>query len=556
MEHPNNQLETKKDARDIASGKVRMLRGRYPLRTGRRRTDRRRNRKTRVSLRTGKTLKKSEKTRRRKAMPSGITAPALKHNNAVQVAARALDAWAGLSPLAQHEMTILRPGEFNTPFVEANGSASKIPTSVINGLYTINFSTAEQNTKYILLTYCPMAGLTGASGTSSSGVGAVALQDADTITMTHIRGVSMSNTFGSTAFAGKIVPYALRADITIQVPLGNLSGSIWQGCMPLRSIIGSKLETLRLNTVDTRDAKSLVSNPRISIRAAINDRSLIHFVNNSKDVSGTSIAMTAPGELADEWVSYVILSRNFALNYDGNISPIDIHSTVHANICWWPAVDSAALNGVVSKIHTSTAATTPSQDHFAKVAETYQSDPRPWSYADLAKTAKVLLNAAESIPALSPYVSMAKMAGGLIKNILSDPLALVADYSDVIADLQWFKGVGENKWTGFSDPDVIEEIDGWLDATDDLIDLLLAKTAHAKKFRMNCLSGQQIVKHERNGLLISYLDREGNPLDYTEHMKQFRHPSFDKSPSDFEEPRQKSVQSRGESSLSLKRKIK
>ena len=406
------------------------------------------------------------------AKQSNTSAPKYSHSSlTVQTGERALDAYTKLSPLAQHELTALRPGEFNTPFVEANGVASKLATCVINGLWSQDFSSSSLADKYVVATVCPMASVSNVPNTISSGVGLVYASGSNVMTFATARGATFTDTYGATTFASKMIPYATRAEIVVDIPLGNVAGEIWVGSLPLSSFIGTSVNNLIKNSTKTIDGKSLMGGNKVELKAAINDRSLIHFVNNLED-AGTPVEMSNAGELAEEWIAYAVFSKKFATAYDGSQMGFTMNLTAHTNAVWWPAVNTPALNGVVAKAAPSTAALTLAQDHFSKVAESYLADPRPFSMKSIMSVAGSLLSKAESIPGIGVYASAAKGLVSLAQHVLSTPHDGTEDYSSLISDLEWFNSVVDQKWLGYRDPDINLMVDNWIEASDELLELI------------------------------------------------------------------------------------
>ena len=395
------------------------------------------------------------RTRVKPVRPLATVAAQPNSRSAVNVAEVALDAWKNLSPLAQHELSVLRPGELKTPFVESNGVASRLATAVIAGQFTSNIPSSS--TKSSMVVVSPMACLTGAAGVSYAGIKVLNPNASDVMTLDEARGYTMTQVFGSTSYASKMLPYASRVEITMSVPLGNLSGIAYYGCVPLAVFVGATVADLVKTTVKTIDLKEL-GQRTFPLKAAINDRSLIHFVNNKVDTLGTSVAMTNPGELSEEWISFFIVSSKAAMDYSGSPMAYDINITAHSNVVWWPISTTPTLSTIVAKEPIPTKATSPREDHFSKVAETHQANPEPSTLNKVCGFVKSLCDAGSSLPVVGEFAKVGSMIAGAAQSIFSDGVSEQHDYTQIIEDIRFFLSVIRQKWGYVSDPELAAQI--------------------------------------------------------------------------------------------------
>lgn len=435
------------------------------------------------------------------AQPLGTVNPENRQRNTVQLIPSPPPTYDRLGPQAQFELTALRPGEFQTPYVENNGVASRLSTMIINGQSSFTVSAAEA-AKYTLLSICPIAAASDASGVGSTGIGYLSgLNDTSTFTMADVRGGGFSTYYGASTFASRITPYATRLMLKLLAPEATISGVAYLGSMPISSYIGSTISTLIKNSTSTIDLKSFKD---FEIKASVSSRGLIHH--------RTSTSLTVPQDFGDEWVSYALIDKGAVMSFSDGTSVQHVWSiTAHTNAVWWPSVDTPALSGAVQKVVPSVQAENTAQEVFKKIAETYLSAPQPFTLDNLKKIVPQLLTAAKAIPSLGPWISAAHGVASLALTGLTDPRDKLPDFVNIIADLDWIQRTIDSKYT-FPEP-IQDRLEKWFDATENLRQYFEKMQENVSAIKTKYKTLQRITSVRGGHLTARYIDEDG--FDYS-----------------------------------------
>lgn len=418
----------------------------------------------------------------------------------VQTATMSVDAWKNLPPTAQYELSALRPGLMQTPYVENNGMASKLATCVLNGQRTQSVSNLLD--KYTVVTLCPIAAASDILGTGTTGCGYRDNLDATSVfSFTDVRGAGFTDFYGSATYASRITPYASRCEVKIEAAEATIAGVAFIGSMAVSSFVGSSVNTLIDNATNTVDLKN---STRIELKSVVNNRNLIHFR------APGAASLTEPLEFADEFVSYCVFDKNTVRSItDGSSLAYNTSMTLHTNAVWWPVKETPSLAGIVSKMPVSTVATTPAQDSFCKAAETNNANPSPVGESKIKTLLAALLNAAQMVPAFAPYISAARSIASLGVSMLSDPRDSLPDYSGIISDLEWCARAIDGKYK-YQDQLAVAEIDRWLDETQSAIEWFRGAQKRITEVRRIYSSCTQVQKWRGTSLYLSYVNQDGD----------------------------------------------
>lgn len=397
----------------------------------------------------------------------------------------------------------MRPGEYPTPYVE-NGVATKLATCVMNGEHV---DTSPSSAYWNLVLLSPSVAATEAVGVGNCGISIETnISAASAISLSDIRGLGFGSVYGSTAFAGKVRPYATHLEVNVEAPEATVCGTAYIGSAPASAVLLSTVESLAKSSTKTIDLKTTT---KIDIKACINNRSLVHFRPETN--------LTTLGPFEDEWVSYVIFPPGTARTLEGATMPFNIRVVAHSNVVWWPAVSNPALNAIVAKQPASTAPETLSQNAFIKQAETFLASPVPFTNVKVSQVVNALIRGAEMIPGIGSYVSAARGLAQMSMQSINDPRSMLSDYSNIVIDLQWMMMSLSAKYS-FSDPIAEANLSAVLDAIEagvEAFEAMQQARANLLAKYKSCTRHVRVRGHEAT---IEYLDSDGVLYDHRDSV--------------------------------------
>lgn len=407
-------------------------------------------------------------------------------------------------------MALMQPGNFNVPFVDANSTPLRLPTSVVCGELETNIGSPE-NSAYNLYYIQPLLGWTNGSDICSSGFGqrtnltGVSVVTADS-------GYSYTDVYGAATAFSRTKIFATRVDFTISAPEANMSGRVYIGSLPYASFEGSTVTALLDNATTQVDLKKSSS---WSLKSAITDRGRIH-----DEPSALSLA-----SLRDEWVSYCIISRSAVQNITTGVASVyQVLSKFYSNQVWLPAVSTPALNQIAVRAHDSTKPLNKSEQEFANRAQQDVANPIPTAIKTVLTAASKIANGLSAIPVLSPFTGVASMVLSAAAGVLEDPLSKLPDYTKQLADVDFYINITRTWPKGPEEyEDVVQRlVESLLVARRDLASLV----EEVKSIRLAAASCERrVIKNRDRDLLVYYLP-SGEELDCN-LKRRFRDNSID-----------------------------
>lgn len=415
----------------------------------------------------------------------------------VNQATVSMEAFGNLSPLAQFQLTSLRPGLLNTPYVEYNGTPSKLPTTIAQGA-RLESMIATDAAKFTAITLCPIYGLSSAVPTS--GLGVQTLADASAVTTAlGVRGYAFSEVYGATTFTSKIVSYAARVSVTLMAPEATLSGSVYIGCLPVSAYIGSSTAALLDSATVTIDLKEKSS---WDLRSCISNRNLVH----------DAPPLTAG--LQEEWVSYAIISQSPAKALDGTGTiPYSLEMKAHSNAIWWPIVSTPILNAIATKPVETNAPETRTQSEFSNAASSATNAPVPTTKDKIFKIIDVLLKGASAVPMLGAFSSVARGVVSAVQGALSDPLDNLPDTARVISDTDWYMVSALSRWPHYENPLLEDAVNEWFSSCNNLLSVFRNASDRIAAIKKSANVCKAVVHRTREGSSIKYYLPGGKEWD-------------------------------------------
>lgn len=345
----------------------------------------------------------------------------------VDIGETALAKWSSLSPLAQMSLAFSRPGTVNAPFVEANGTPSRTPTTIIHG--ELEWRTSVPNsspppaylflpTDYQIILNCPQLGYS--TDTPAAGLFRVPRGDSSPITLFMNQGEAFSSVYGASTPWSRYKILAQSLDLTFSAPEATLAGTVFIGSMQVSAMNGATVTALLDNCTTSFPLKDRCA---WSLRSFISDRSLVHETCTLSSV-------------ADEWISYCVISKAPSVNITtGAAADYGIYVKAHANVLWNPVVSTPVMNGIALRPPDSVAPPPKAQLELANIVQSRAAEPQPVPKGWLAKTVSVLAAGASAASHFTPWA--APLAAGLAAagGLLEDPRAEVPNYVDRMARL-------------------------------------------------------------------------------------------------------------------------
>lgn len=418
-------------------------------------------------------------------------------SGAVAAGTMALAKWSSLSPLAQMTLAFSCPGSVNAPFVEANGSPSRVPTAVIHGELDFANDTNFPNTRHLVLFNHPQMGY------SVDQPGAGVQRNSPTTTTTSMsftmnQGESFSSVYGASTMFSRYKILAQRHEWTFSAPEATLAGTVWIGSIQVSALVGTNVVTLIDNATESFALKDRC---KWETRSFISDRTLVH------DTATLS-------SVADEWISYCVISPSPSVNITtGAAADYRLYLKSHANIIWNPVVQSPVMNGIALRPPDSVEPPPKAQVETANIIQSRAADPIPAPKSWVAKVVSALAAGASAATHFTPWAAPISAGLSALSGLFSDPACQIPCYQDRMARLadimHIFRGLPEGDE---ADETLHSEA---LVSMNRLYNLWNSKQQASVAIRRMYSECVQETETTRKGTFIRYKKPDGSYFDHT-----------------------------------------
>lgn len=306
-------------------------------------------------------------------------------SGAVVNSAPSIPGWASIPPSLQFALSSLRPGLIATPYVEVNNTPSRYPTAVLHGENEAPF-TAATAAEYVFIINDPWSGYDVLQGTPGIAYGSRP-DNVLALPFTMNWGAPFADFYGAMAITSRYRIYGQTLDISVVAPEATISGTAYLGSLPRGSMVGCNVGYLRDSASEVVDLKT---NPTFSLKAWINDKSLIHGNLTINDVS-------------DEFVSFAVLQRSSvqAVTADG-ARGFTLAIKAHANLLWEPTINTPFVASLTMRPPDNTRPLTLSEQAFVNATVASIPVPEPEDLQTIMRQAQFLTKGGTPQPIRRP----------------------------------------------------------------------------------------------------------------------------------------------------------
>jgi hypothetical protein len=394
-------------------------------------------------------------------------------------------------PIDNFMMSLQTPGVHDVPFIDPS-QVTPLPHGVLTGLPQL--VSGISTSVYAGIFICPALAFSIATSVTNQYPGISFQSYANTasgITDAQIAGVggSWTSFWGNSTAATRIVPWSIAVDIVLRIPEAVVQGNFWIGNAPLRTISGGNLGNL-LQMSESINAER--GGATYTIKASLTDRGLIHSPYGALVETDAGVpTINYPGE---ERVSWIFFSPNSVGSIAGAPPATwDFQYVPRCNYLWIPAFQPQVIGTTIGQVSgDSRKVLDPFRKAHLEVDSNLEATNPHDPQSDMSSWCKGYVR-----DRLEANLATTSLGGGMVE--VTDPLASVAVFDTMLADIEYYQSSINLRWGDWSayGEQISQAIISVSDSFEKLKTLLKAQDARSRDLLSDFQGGTISMNYEK-----------------------------------------------------------